>query len=132
MWANVQRTDQIQLTRYDFNRKSDWHPLFNNQVITPTNSIQQKLNYIITPNIQILELQIDKKIRKKFTKLRKQERTVWNHHLTRSFRNLILELENNILIKRFELTPDLKQLDAQHVVSIVVSLLTLYNAVYYR
>ncbi|KAK5642284.1 hypothetical protein RI129_008451 [Pyrocoelia pectoralis] len=97
VWANVQRTDHIDATRFEFNRKLDWLPLFNEQVTAPTHSIQQKLSYVPTPNVSLLEVKIDNKIRKKISKARTHQRTVWNFNLAKTFKNEIQKLENGYM-----------------------------------
>ncbi|XP_031347208.1 coiled-coil and C2 domain-containing protein 2A isoform X1 [Photinus pyralis] len=97
VWANVQRTDQVEATRFEFNRGLDWLPLFSNQVTAPTHSVQQKLSYAPTPNVSLLEMKIDKKIRKRISKMRTHERTVWNYNVTKVFKSEIQNLEDEYM-----------------------------------
>lgn len=93
VWANMQRTNDMINTRFDFSRRSDWLPLFDNQVTAPTNSYQQKLVHKIFEDMRELEFKLEKKLRKKIMKLRKLNRTIWNHDLTNSFKNAMPKFE---------------------------------------
>ncbi|KAF5294949.1 hypothetical protein FQR65_LT10662 [Abscondita terminalis] len=113
VWANVQRTEKIELTRFDFSIKMDWCQLFNQQNPAPTHSTQTKLNYIDTPDIQQLELKIDRKIRKKISQSRTHEKTTWNYNVSKMFRSEISKFENrnmsmrknsNIFLDTFEIS----------------------------
>lgn len=95
VWANIQTTNKIQLTRFDLTRKQDWLTLFAQQVSAPTNSIQLDLNYVNTSDVKQLEIQIDKVIRKNFLKLRKQEITVWNHSVSKDLKQFLSKIEIN-------------------------------------
>lgn len=44
-----------------------------------------------------MELRIEKKIRKKFTKLRKLQRTLWNHSVSSMYKNVMKKFEVNCL-----------------------------------
>lgn len=103
-------------------RRSDWLPLFTNQVSAPTNSAQQKLIYSVTSDIKQLEVRIDKKIRKKISKLRKHERTVWNHHLSRAFKNTVIKNETGSMLGRrnSELYPEIRNFTLSNFVRILL------------
>ncbi|KAI4470398.1 centrosomal protein-related [Holotrichia oblita] len=102
IWANVQRTHDLTLLQFDFTR-SDWHCLFNNQTPAPTNSMQKKLNYYCRDHIlQELQFHLEKKLRKQILKLRKTEKTIWNHYISNKLKVSIANLENNYISNKFD------------------------------
>lgn len=63
--------------------------LFNNKIPAPTNSIHQKIKYIPLQKTDELEIILDRKIRKKFAKLRPLDRTLWNHNVSNIFKRVL-------------------------------------------
>ncbi|KAK4876668.1 hypothetical protein RN001_009174 [Aquatica leii] len=116
VWANVQRTDQIEQTRFDFNVKMDWSSLFSNQTTAPTHSTQTKLTYISTPDTRQLELKVDRKIRKKITKVRTHEKTTWNYNVSKVLKSQIQKFENkNMSMKKnSDVTLDVYDVTSTH------------------
>lgn len=92
MWGNVQRGDDMLNINFDFSKRSDWIPLFNNKVSAPSTTIQQKLCHKVS-NTQDLEFRLEKKLRKKLANLRKLNRTIWNHHISNIFKNSMAQFE---------------------------------------
>lgn len=45
-------------------------------------------------------MRIDKKIKKKVIKMRKLDRTVWNHQVAKDFKNIMRKLEFNRLYRK--------------------------------
>lgn len=83
--------------RFDLTRRSDWLPLFNNDTTAPTNTIQTKIHYWSDFNIENLEKRIEKKLRKRIMKLRRLDRTVWNHSLSALFKKAMRNFEFQII-----------------------------------
>lgn len=78
----------------------DWSCLFNNKTPAPTNKVQTKLIYLYENHVEELEMRIDKKIKKKIMKMRKFERTIWNHSVAKSYKNIMRRLEFNSLHRK--------------------------------
>lgn len=69
----------------------------------PTNSMQKKLNYHSRHHIlQELQFHLEKKLRKKILKLRKTEKTIWNHYISNQLKISIANLENNYTSNKFD------------------------------
>lgn len=79
--------------RFDLTRRSDWLPLFNNQISAPTNSVHGKISYLPAIHTDELEIVLERKIRKRFAKLRQLDRTVWNHDVSNTFKSLLGSFE---------------------------------------
>nr|XP_022912420.1 coiled-coil and C2 domain-containing protein 2A [Onthophagus taurus] len=104
IWANTQRTNDLNLTQFDFNKRSDWSPLFNNQVSAPTNSIQKKIIYTQNNVAEELEVQLESKLKKKIMKYRKTARTIWNHTLSNYFKQHMESLEDNTMYSKHDIS----------------------------
>lgn len=99
----------------------DWLPLFNNQITAPTNSIQQKLMHRYYDDVQEIEIKLEKKLKKTIMKLRKLQRTIWNHHISNGFKVAITKFEWSMMLPKpnFEMM-ELKNFLASYLV--IVSL----------
>ncbi|KAF5273701.1 hypothetical protein FQA39_LY07391 [Lamprigera yunnana] len=119
VWANIQRSDQLDATRFDFTVNADWLPLFNHEITTPTCSIQQKLNYISTPDIHELEIKIEKKIRQKIAKIRTHERTTWNYSISKALKKEIIKFERSFAVgkKNMNVSSDIFNIISTHYVN---------------
>ncbi|XP_044269143.1 coiled-coil and C2 domain-containing protein 2A [Tribolium madens] len=93
IWANIQRNDDVTVMRFDLTRRSDWLPLFTAQISAPTNSIHGKITYLPQINTEELEIILDRKIRKRFAKLRQLDRTFWNHDVSNTFKSVLGSFE---------------------------------------
>ncbi|EFA01199.2 coiled-coil and C2 domain-containing protein 2A [Tribolium castaneum] len=93
VWANIQRNDDVTVMRFDLTRRSDWLPLFTSQISAPTNSIHGKITYLSHTNTDELEIILDRKIRKRFAKLRQLDRTLWNHDVSNTFKSVLGSFE---------------------------------------
>ncbi|KAJ8928553.1 hypothetical protein NQ314_018891 [Rhamnusium bicolor] len=71
----------------------NWLPLFNNNINAPTHFVNNKVNYKLKGNVEELEAQLEKQIKKKVTKLRQLDRTIWNHNLANIFKNALKSFE---------------------------------------
>lgn len=100
MWANTQNHDNLPLTRFDFNRRSDWLQLFNNHVTAPANFVSSKVTYKEKQETQELELRLERQIKKQISKLRQLDRTIWNSHLSKKMKNILRTLELNNIYNR--------------------------------
>lgn len=65
--------------------------------------MQKKLNYHCRDHIlQELQFHLEKKLRKKILKLRKAEKTIWNHYISNQLKVSIANLENNYTCNKFD------------------------------
>ncbi|KRT78725.1 hypothetical protein AMK59_7782, partial [Oryctes borbonicus] len=88
-----------------FTRKSDWRCVFNSQVSAPMNSIQKKLEYRYRNNdMQDLQFQLEKKLKRRILKLRKAKKTVWNHHISNQLKNYMTNLEKSYTLNKIDLS----------------------------
>ncbi|XP_017782546.1 PREDICTED: coiled-coil and C2 domain-containing protein 2A [Nicrophorus vespilloides] len=97
IWGNIQRNDDITNMSFDLNRRFDWIPLFNQQVTAPTYTVQKKLLYVTTYDVQKLQYSIEKKLRKKLSKLLPTRRIVWNHYISNSLKQTLSKFEKYAL-----------------------------------
>jgi len=77
VWANVQREELPQHTRFDVTHRSDWWPAFGRNVVAPVGSVQPAtLDYIATSlsAIQMLQDRIEKQLKDSLMKWRKTSR----------------------------------------------------------
>lgn len=106
--------------RYDFTRKKDWMPLFDGQINAPVNFITNKVKYQSKRNVEELEIQLEKQIKKQIAKLRQLDRTIWNPHLSSSFKNILRSFEMNCMYNKnhFETMTELNTVIAHYEVNI--------------
>lgn len=93
----MQRDNSLHNIRFDLSRRNDWSTVFNSRVPAPSNSLQLKLNYLYNNNVKSIELRIDKKIRKRIAKSRKNDPTIFNHGVSTLYKNILKKLEQNCL-----------------------------------
>lgn len=119
LWANIQRTDKPNLMRYEFSRKSDWLPLFNNEVNAPINFMINKVTYKPRSSMEDLEIHLERQIKKQIAKLRQLDRTIWNPHLSSSFKNILRSFEMNCMYNKnhFETMTELNTVVSHYEVS---------------
>lgn len=86
--------------RYDFSRKNDWLPLFNQQIHAPVNFKTNKLRYTHKRHVEDLETQLERQLKKKISKQRQLDRTIWNHQISSSFKNIFKSFEINCMYNR--------------------------------
>lgn len=120
IWANIQRTDKINLMRYDFTKKSDWMPLFSNHINAPVNFVTNKVKYKPKKNPSELEIQLERRLKKQISKLRQLDRTIWNPHLSNSFKNILRSFEMNCTYNKnhFETMTEMNTFTAHYEVRI--------------
>lgn len=123
IWANIQRTDKVNLIRYDFGRKNDWMPLFNNQINAPMNTLTNKVNYKSKRNMEELEIHLEKQLKRQISKLRQLDRTIWNPHLSNSFKNILRSFEMNCMYNKnhFETMAELSTVIAHYEVNYLIT-----------
>ncbi|XP_023311108.1 coiled-coil and C2 domain-containing protein 2A [Anoplophora glabripennis] len=100
VWANTQKGDSVQLTRLDLTRRSDWLALFNNNIGAPTHFVNNKIIYKTKVRTERLENHIEVQIRKKISKLRQLDRTIWNRNLSSDFKNVLRSFEINYMYNK--------------------------------
>lgn len=90
-------------------RKMDWMPLFDNNVSPPTNFVMNKIKYKSKRNMEDLETKMERQLKKQISKLRQLDRTIWNPHLSHSFKNILRSFEMNCMYNKnhFETMNDL-------------------------
>lgn len=78
--------------------------------------MQIKLNYWSDFNVENLEKRIEKRLRKKIMKLRKYERTVWNHSVSALFKKTMRNFEYQVLnnTSNFEVHSQLRSFIQSH------------------
>ncbi|KAJ8935130.1 hypothetical protein NQ318_015785 [Aromia moschata] len=110
IWANTQRSDNVGTTRFDLSRKSDWLPLFTNNISAPIYFLNNKISYKSGNDVGNLEIQLERKIRKKIAKLRQLDRTIWNSNLGNMFKNILKSFEVNSMYNKnhFETLTEIK------------------------
>lgn len=96
----MQRNDNIATTRFDLSRRADWLPLFNKHICISKNSVQNEITYKRKLTTDSIEIQLEKKIKKKLSKLRQLERTVWNFKLAKNVKNSLRMFELNSMFNR--------------------------------
>lgn len=108
--------------RYDFSRRRDWLPLFDGQINAPVNFIMNKVKYQSKRNVEQLEMQLEKQIKKQMAKLRQLDRTVWNPHLSSSFKNVLRSFEMNCMYNKnhFETMTELNTVIAHYEVNVLI------------
>lgn len=97
MWGNIQGNDDLSLMRFDLSRRSDWMPLFTDKFSSPASSVHGKIYYLPPISVSNLELILDRKLRKKLSKLRQLDRTIWNHNVSNVFKSILHLFENHAL-----------------------------------
>lgn len=100
MWANTQKSDSVQITRFDLNRRSDWLPLFNNNISAPTHFINKKVTYKLKVKTDHLENQMEVEIKRKISKLRQLDRTIWNRTISNDFKAVLRSFEMNYMYSK--------------------------------
>ncbi|XP_072382950.1 coiled-coil and C2 domain-containing protein 2A isoform X2 [Diabrotica undecimpunctata] len=99
-WANIQKTDNVALTRFEFQRSSDWLPLFDNTVSAPNNFITNNITYKIKEDTEMIEMQLEKQLKRKFSRLRQLDRTIWNSGLSSVLANFLRTFELNCMYNK--------------------------------
>lgn len=89
--------------RFDLSKRGDWWPLFDNKVSAPTNSIQHRIIYRTVEDVLDIEYKLEKKLRKRIMKLRKMQRTVWNHDITNRFKSTMPRFEMSVAHGKYSL-----------------------------
>ncbi|XP_018325294.1 coiled-coil and C2 domain-containing protein 2A [Agrilus planipennis] len=95
VWANTQRTNKVTNTRFDFSKISDWLPLFTEEIVGPSISIQQRVAFRTLSNEQyLLQSKLEKKIHKKIAKLTNGETIKFCSSLSKTFKKHMLKFIN--------------------------------------
>ncbi|KAL3285284.1 hypothetical protein HHI36_019394 [Cryptolaemus montrouzieri] len=89
IWANIQRNDNVFTTRFDLTRRSDWQPLFDGDLLAPTNSVHSPVVYLPRKKAEELEMLLERKIKKFISNSRPLNRTVWNKRISNIVKNNI-------------------------------------------
>lgn len=85
------------MTKYDFSKSSEWMPLFGKPVPAPIFNQKITINYFETFDVSYIQEKIEKKIRQKIMKWRKQNVTIWNHYCSSVLKEVLPKLEINYL-----------------------------------
>ncbi|CAG9831885.1 unnamed protein product [Diabrotica balteata] len=99
-WANIQKTDNVALTRFEFQRSSDWLPLFDNRVSAPNNFKTNNITYKLKEDTEMIEMQLEKQLKRKFSILRQLDRTIWNSGLSSVLANFLRTFELNCMYNK--------------------------------
>ncbi|VEN53011.1 unnamed protein product [Callosobruchus maculatus] len=99
IWANIQKTDDIAVTNFNLNRKSDWQQLFTKDLLAPAR-LTNYMAYKVKDDTKQLEIQLERKIKKQITKLRQLNRTVWNKHISDILKQALRSLEMNCMYNK--------------------------------
>ncbi|CAH1965561.1 unnamed protein product [Acanthoscelides obtectus] len=99
IWANIQKTDDIAVTNFNLNRKSDWQQLFSKDHVAPA-KLSCHVAYKVKNDTKQLEMQLERKIKRQITKLRQLNRTVWNKHISDIFKHTLKSLEMNCMYNK--------------------------------
>ncbi|KAG5899846.1 hypothetical protein JTB14_012317 [Gonioctena quinquepunctata] len=99
VWGNIQRSDVI-LTRFDLSKRSDWLPLFNDDLPAPTNFISNKVTYRVKQDIEMLEMHLERQLKRQISKLRQLDRTIWNTGLSSVLANMLKSFETNAMYNK--------------------------------
>ncbi|XP_056639717.1 coiled-coil and C2 domain-containing protein 2A [Diorhabda sublineata] len=100
VWANTQTTNNVALTKFDFHQNSDWLPMFDNNISAPNNSMAKKIIYKIKEDDEVVEILLEKYLKRKFSKVRQLDKTIWNGGLSNVLTNVLKTFEMNCMYNK--------------------------------
>ncbi|CAH1125789.1 unnamed protein product [Ceutorhynchus assimilis] len=116
VWGNVQRTQNSAFLRFDLTRKSDWWPLFDNNISAPTNFVNNNISFASDRDFEDVERQLDRKLKRKFARWRPMQRTIFNHRISDTFKSILNHFEMNAMFGKSntEATLEVNKATAQY------------------